>query len=463
MIKKLSCLVLCAYLILWSCSAVAVSANNTQPDAYNRMLCMFDMEHFDEAMQIIENNGLMDGGRGYADTIKYYRYIKARAYIDSSKWQESSNLLQELADNGFSDSKAWLNYVNGRLLEQKGDYEQALESYHKAIAEWSNYEVVTLCDIRIASLGGLIETSRINSQYEEAWFIYRSALDDNSTKDMRQAMLLFKDLGNYSDAASMAEKCLSWINDATRVISVTLTASDTQTIRVQWTDSTTANKSDITYTVRCAPEGSALGTVIMNVKGSSVTIDELVPNTRYVITVSDSTRRTVSASDEIKTPKAAKAKAITAASTSLYAIDRQALYYNGLSIDELMQNSALWFSWQAKGTFVRTDLKSIDVQVGNLNQQTYVYAPSFTVSNHSNREASFTWVVKRKNGGVWKETDHDTLAPNASSLFALPLDRFFRAEFDMYDDWQEGALTIELYTDDMLVASGIWQSHYEGD
>lgn len=296
--RILALLLLAAVLLsVHSSRALGEGTSSDTESIYRQMLAMFaighEMNSFDSAIAIYEDNPQL---KKYKDAEEYYRYMVARQYLLKGYFEDAALLFQSLISSGlFTDEKdaaAYCSYANARIAEKEGRYADAVSLYIEAMS------IPTLdCVVRMKRCNDLSRDEKRKEDYENAVSEFDTAMGNGDKTSITELRKVFVSMGDYRAATEYAAACDTWLQ-----LTDTMKAAEKDgQITVSWQD----HEADHFYSMLYMPENCSEG-IVLDQCVSPVTLSDLIPNTDYLIRITDSRNALVKAETRVHTPASEK-------------------------------------------------------------------------------------------------------------------------------------------------------------
>ena len=276
----------------------------------------------------------------YKEIVNYYNYLTAvEVYLPGEQYREAREIFQALGLRGFQKSEGYAAYAMGCLQETAGDYEAALEQFNTAFANSIDeaYQKIQECRKRYNQAAALQE----KKSYLEAAEAYESLAGEypgarEKAEECRysaaeayslagqyeEAAALYAVLGDYKDSEEKAaqSRTLAAEEGESSKLGLRKEEATSTSLTLKWDN----EKGLGTFTVSYMPSGIASQAVTDTQSEAGITIEGLLPNTQYTVSVASPENSTYYETNQYWTKEAAPATEYNIRSVTIipYQVDR---------------------------------------------------------------------------------------------------------------------------------------------
>lgn len=273
--------------------------------AYIAMLEEFDRGNYADAYTAAKI--VHDAAPGYLEIVNYYNYLTAiQVYLPAEQYKEAYDIFQALALRQFQKSEGYAAFSLGCQYEKDGDYSSALEQFNIAFTNNVDEAYQKIQDCKKKS-NEVKYNQAIALQQQKSYFAAAEIFDSlvNDYDDAREkakecyyyaaeeyskegkyeeAADIFTRLGDYKDSVQKAIQNRAWATNGSdsKKLGLRMEDSSSTSLVLKWDDETALGSFVITY----MPAGIESQTVSLNQNDTSISLDGLLPNTQYTVSVS---------------------------------------------------------------------------------------------------------------------------------------------------------------------------------
>lgn len=273
--------------------------------AYIAMLEEFERGNYADAYTAAQI--VYEAAPEYQEIVNYYNYLTAlQVHLPAGQYKESYSIFQALALRQFQKSEGYAAYALGCQYEMDGDYAEALNHFNIAFTNNVDeaYQKIQDC-VKKSNEGKYNQAVALQSQKsylaaaetfkllvndypdarEKANECYYYAAEEYSREGkFEEAADLFTRLGDYKDSVQKAIQNRAWASGGSdgNKLGLQMEDSTSTSLTLKWDDETALG----TFTVSYMPAGIESQTVTSTQNDTSITLEGLLPNTQYTVSVS---------------------------------------------------------------------------------------------------------------------------------------------------------------------------------
>ena len=358
--KKLIAALLCVFLCIMSFATGVAEGSASYPQAYDAMLDRFERgiytDAYTAAVQVYKANP------AYKEIVNYYNYLTAlQVHLPAGEYKEAYSIFQALSLRKFQKSEGYAAYALGCQYEADKDYVTALEQFSSAFANnvdeaWQKmqecltksneekYEQAAALERQKSYLAAAVAYEALVNDFPDARdkaneCYYNAAENYCETGKYEEAADIFTKLRDYKDSAEKAIQNRLWASegDDGNKLGLRMENHTSTSLILRWDDETALGQFTVTY----MPAGIDSQKLTQTVNDTSVTLEGLLPNTQYTVSVSSPRNPSYSGKNNYWTEQASPVPEETARiqSIKLYQLDRSSVNKLGKALKVINTNN----------------------------------------------------------------------------------------------------------------------------
>ena len=296
-------LVLC--LIGFSFPAGFAESSAGYQQVYIAMLEEFERGNYADAY--IAATIVYEANPAYPEIVNYYNYLTAlQEYLPEGKYKEAYDVFQALALRQFQKSEGYAAYALGCQYVRDDHYEAALEQFKAAFINGIDAAYQKIQDCQKTIIKNTYDRA-LELQHQKE-YLAAAEIFDSLTNDypdaqdkakacrysaaealslkgsFKEAADLFSSLGDYQDSAQKAIENRAWASEGNTAtaLGLKLESAASTTLTIKWDDEPKLGA----FTVTCMPAGIESQSTVITQSDTTVTLEGLLPNTQYTVSVS---------------------------------------------------------------------------------------------------------------------------------------------------------------------------------
>lgn len=452
-------------------------------DAYEYMVAAFDVADYDKARVILEDNRLDE--LNVKDSKQYHIYLTALAYMEQDEFELAAQLFYSLfsGSESFYDSSVVYHYCLGRVEETAENYAAAVEHYSAAATcrdaiarvkscmeknaaalstsanekystaiEKQDVAMLTEAKQMFLDIGDNLMVEQCEKdieyfgklqRYQNAAAQLQLALESGNQQEMQTILDTFTALGDFEDSQKMAERIQKELANLKRLLTITAEQVAHNSIGIGILDSA----AEVTYEITYAPANMKAAQTII-AEAETAVLEGLLPNTEYMIKVSDAQvpQHYAAVSVRTRTAPAYSADGFFVIRTVLLSLNRS--YLSLYPLEELLTNKQQVFEYVDDNTLYLKDTS------GMPQSKVYCYSVTYQQQAAAEEAVEIQWMLRTKDAGVYvSPVYHENQIPAVGRL-SCELSVLLNQLYEESGVWPTGVCSVELYLNGCLAATG---------